>query len=35
MDFKLKMHDIGDDNFMGDNDDNCIFNDDDADCYCE
>lgn len=34
MSFKFEMYDIGDDNFMGDNDDN-VYNDDDADCYCE
>lgn len=34
MDFKFSMYDVGDDNFMGDNDDD-EFDDDDVDCYCE
>ena len=34
MDIKFKMYYIGDDNFMGDNDDD-EFDDDDADCFCE
>lgn len=31
MDFKFGMYDVGDDNYVDDDD----FNDDDADCYCE